>query len=199
MCNAPQDDILMWGGYGGKETRPQYVFTNWSLAAEFMPNFTLMVSLRQVHSVPVFAACLQLQFIEQNAPALTGQLICNSVGWLPHQASLQVPFHCISPACPILSLSSSTLSAAPSMLLQSTDCRIFACMQAPEYAQIQAKVACVAGSKDEGPPGVSATCYSAHMCPAPLNDGHRHQSVPATSQARHRMFNGADRPNVSCL
>lgn len=38
-----QDDILMWGGYGGRETRPQQVVSNWSLAAEFMPNFTLMV------------------------------------------------------------------------------------------------------------------------------------------------------------
>lgn len=40
-----QDDILMWGGYAGRETRPQHVASNWSLAAEFMPNFTLMVSL----------------------------------------------------------------------------------------------------------------------------------------------------------
>lgn len=39
-----QDDILMWGGYAGRETRPQHVASNWSLAAEFMPNFTLMVS-----------------------------------------------------------------------------------------------------------------------------------------------------------
>ena len=35
----------MWGGFGGREDRPQQVKTAWHLAAEFMSNFTLTVSL----------------------------------------------------------------------------------------------------------------------------------------------------------
>lgn len=38
---SQEEDILMWGGFAGKETRPQHVLTSWHLAAEFMPNFTL--------------------------------------------------------------------------------------------------------------------------------------------------------------
>lgn len=34
-----QEDILMWGGFAGKETRPQQVQTAWHFAAEFMPNY----------------------------------------------------------------------------------------------------------------------------------------------------------------
>ena len=34
-----QEDILMWGGFGGKETRPQQVQKAWHFAAEFMPNY----------------------------------------------------------------------------------------------------------------------------------------------------------------
>lgn len=40
--STPQEeDILMWGGFGGREDRPQQVKTAWHLAAEFMSNFTL--------------------------------------------------------------------------------------------------------------------------------------------------------------
>ncbi|DBA78364.1 TPA: hypothetical protein ACH3X2_008301 [Trebouxia sp. C0005] len=40
--STPQEeDILMWGGFGGGEDRPQQVKTAWHLAAEFMSNFTL--------------------------------------------------------------------------------------------------------------------------------------------------------------
>ena len=31
-----QDDILMFGGSGGRESRPQYVQNEWSVATEFM-------------------------------------------------------------------------------------------------------------------------------------------------------------------
>lgn len=39
----------MWGGFGGKESRPQQIKSSWHLAAEFMPNFTLTV--RSGHSM----------------------------------------------------------------------------------------------------------------------------------------------------
>lgn len=40
--STPQEeDILMWGGFGGKDNRPQQIKTAWHLAAEFMSNFTL--------------------------------------------------------------------------------------------------------------------------------------------------------------
>lgn len=38
-----QDDILMFGGSGGRESRPQYVQNEWSLAAEFLKDFTGVV------------------------------------------------------------------------------------------------------------------------------------------------------------
>lgn len=38
----------MWGGFGGREDRPQQVKTAWHLAAEFMSNFTLTVGLISV-------------------------------------------------------------------------------------------------------------------------------------------------------
>lgn len=31
-----QDDILMFGGNGGRETRPEYVTDAWAIAAEFL-------------------------------------------------------------------------------------------------------------------------------------------------------------------
>jgi iron-regulated transporter 1 len=33
-----EDDILMYGGSGGRESRPQYVFNQWNVATEFMNN-----------------------------------------------------------------------------------------------------------------------------------------------------------------
>lgn len=40
--SSPQEeDILMWGGFAGKESRPQQIKSAWHLAAEFMANFTL--------------------------------------------------------------------------------------------------------------------------------------------------------------
>ena len=34
-----QDDILMFGGGGGRESRPQYVQNEWSLATEFIKDY----------------------------------------------------------------------------------------------------------------------------------------------------------------
>lgn len=34
-----QEDIMLWGGFAGRETRPQQVHQAWHLASEFMPNF----------------------------------------------------------------------------------------------------------------------------------------------------------------
>ena len=34
-----QDDILMFGGGGGQEMRPQYVLNDWSLATDLMKDF----------------------------------------------------------------------------------------------------------------------------------------------------------------
>ena len=34
-----QDDILMFGGGGGQEMRPQYVLNDWSLATDLMEDF----------------------------------------------------------------------------------------------------------------------------------------------------------------
>eukprot|EP00891_Asterochloris_glomerata_P009670 jgi/Astpho2/9670/Aster-x0861 len=37
---APKnDDVLMYGGRGGEETRPQFVLTDWHVASEFMKDF----------------------------------------------------------------------------------------------------------------------------------------------------------------
>lgn len=35
-----QDDILMVGGSGGRESRPQYVQNEWSVASEFLRDFS---------------------------------------------------------------------------------------------------------------------------------------------------------------
>ena len=35
-----QDAILMFGGGGGRESRPQYVQNEWSLATEFIKDYT---------------------------------------------------------------------------------------------------------------------------------------------------------------
>ena len=35
-----QDDILMFGGSGGRESRPQYVPNEWSVATEFLKDAT---------------------------------------------------------------------------------------------------------------------------------------------------------------
>lgn len=51
-----QDDILMWGGFAGREKRPQHVTGNWSLAAEFMTNFTLMVSVPLATTLPFYTS-----------------------------------------------------------------------------------------------------------------------------------------------
>lgn len=40
---AGQDDILMFGGSGGRESRPQYVQNEWSIATEFLKDFTGVV------------------------------------------------------------------------------------------------------------------------------------------------------------
>ena len=40
-----QDDILMFGGGGGRESRPQYVQNEWSLATEFIKDYTGSVQL----------------------------------------------------------------------------------------------------------------------------------------------------------
>ncbi|EIE23585.1 hypothetical protein COCSUDRAFT_65999 [Coccomyxa subellipsoidea C-169] len=37
---AQEDDILMFGGSGGRESRPQYVQNEWSIATEFLKDFT---------------------------------------------------------------------------------------------------------------------------------------------------------------
>ena len=34
--SCAQDDILMFGGSGGRESRPQYVPNEWSVATEFL-------------------------------------------------------------------------------------------------------------------------------------------------------------------
>jgi len=39
-----QDDILMFGGGGGREGRPQYVQNEWSLATEFIKDYVGAVS-----------------------------------------------------------------------------------------------------------------------------------------------------------
>jgi len=49
-----QEDILMWGGFGGREDRPQQVKSAWHLAAEFMSNFTLTVGLISIASPDLF-------------------------------------------------------------------------------------------------------------------------------------------------
>ena len=41
---AVQDDVLMYGGRGGEETRPQFVLTDWHVASEFMKDFNGFVS-----------------------------------------------------------------------------------------------------------------------------------------------------------
>ncbi len=40
-----QDDILMFGGGGGRESRPQYVQNEWSLATEFIKDYAGSVQL----------------------------------------------------------------------------------------------------------------------------------------------------------
>ncbi len=44
----------MWGGFGGREDRPQQVKSAWHLAAEFMSNFTLTVGLISIISPDLF-------------------------------------------------------------------------------------------------------------------------------------------------
>lgn len=44
----------MWGGFGGREDRPQQVKSAWHLAAEFMSNFTLTVGLISITSPDLF-------------------------------------------------------------------------------------------------------------------------------------------------
>jgi hypothetical protein len=46
-----QDDILLFGGGGGRETRPQYVQNEWSLASEFIKDYVGTVCVILLHAL----------------------------------------------------------------------------------------------------------------------------------------------------
>ena len=54
---AVQDDVLMYGGRGGEETRPQFVLTDWHVASEFMKDFNGFVSTVDCLCVPTLLHC----------------------------------------------------------------------------------------------------------------------------------------------
>ena len=54
---AVQDDVLMYGGRGGEETRPQFVLTDWHVASEFMKDFNGFVSTFDCLHLPALLHC----------------------------------------------------------------------------------------------------------------------------------------------
>ena len=54
---AVQDDVLMYGGRGGEEIRPQFVLTDWHVASEFMKDFNGFVSTVDCLCLPALLHC----------------------------------------------------------------------------------------------------------------------------------------------
>ena len=70
-----QDDILMFGGGGGRESRPQYVQNEWSLATEFTKDYAGSVQLL-------------LAALSANAWPQAGFCCCSSLSGLPCSISM---------------------------------------------------------------------------------------------------------------
>ena len=71
-----QDDILMFGGGGGRESRPQYVQNEWSLATEFIKDYAGSVQLLSAAS-------------SANVWAQYSLYCCSSITGLLHRISMQ--------------------------------------------------------------------------------------------------------------
>ncbi|KAL3141724.1 hypothetical protein ABBQ32_004406 [Trebouxia sp. C0010 RCD-2024] len=63
-----EDDILLWGGFAGKETRPQEVHEAWHLASDFMPDFNPAKS-PEYAKVNITVGCVEGSKEEDSRPA----------------------------------------------------------------------------------------------------------------------------------
>ena len=146
---AVQDDVLMYGGRGGEETRPQFVLTDWHVASEFMKDFNGFVSNVVCWRLPAlllgrwnaehrFWVCTMLPEHTHSCCILRqeGHCDCESAGPLRPAALLQQK-----------SLASGQQSGPPVCGCMPS---ISAALQ-EEYSKVDLQVECADGSKSEKP------------------------------------------------